>query len=293
LIALQFPQIGNLRIDSGVETGSEVTPFYDPMIAKLIAHGQTRDEALDRLAKALEQTVVIGPRSNAGFLAALCRAPAFRAGDFDTAFIERNLAELGVRPTGVDRAAAALGLQKLLMDETERRALTQDQEPDAVPSPWDATDAYQFSGTRNLAVPILADSEILLAQVSYDGTGAAVRIGGERPATDAVAVASGNAVYVLRHGRQTKVTLRNLGLDETGDHGKSGLVRAPMHGKVLALLVEQGARVVRGQRVAVIEAMKMEHTLVAPLDGTVAEITVAPHEQVPEGAKIMLIEPRE
>ena len=74
LLALQFPQGEGLRVDTGVETGSEVTPFYDPMIAKLIAHGKTRVEALDRLAHALDKTVVIGPRSNAGFLAALCRA---------------------------------------------------------------------------------------------------------------------------------------------------------------------------------------------------------------------------
>ena len=293
LVELQFPQTASLRVDSGVETGSEVTPFYDPMIAKLIARGRTRDEALDRLANALEQTIVIGPRSNADFLAALCRAPAFRAGDFDTAFIDRNLAELGAKPAGLDRAAVALGVQKLLTHETERLALSQNHEFDELPSPWDATDAYQFSGARNLAVPILADSEILVAQVNYDGTGAAVSVGGEGPAKDAIAVASGNVVYVLRHGRQTKISLRNLASDEAGDHGKSGLVRAPMHGKVLGLLVELGARVMRGQRIAVIEAMKMEHTLVAPLDGTVAEIMVAMHEQVPEGAKIMLIEPKE
>ena len=263
LVELQFPQTASLRVDSGVETGSEVTPFYDPMIAKLIARGRTRDEALDRLANALEQTIVIGPRSNAGFLAALCRAPAFRAGDFDTAFIDRNLAELGAKPAGLDRAAVALGVQKLLTHETERLALSQNHESDELPSPWDATDAYQFSGARNLAVPILADSEILVAQVNYDGTGAAVSVGGEGPAKDAIAVASGNVVYVLRHGRQTKISLRNLASDEAGDHGKSGLVRAPMHGKVLGLLVELGARVMRGQRIAVIEAMKMEHTLVA------------------------------
>lgn len=112
---------------------------------------------------------------------------------------------------------------------------------------------------------------------------------GVPPAPDAVAVADRNAVYVLRHGRQTKVTLRDATLDEAGDQDKGGLVRAPMHGKVLSLLVEQGARVVRGQRVAVIEAMKMEHTLVAPIDGTVAEIAVAQDAQVAEGGKVMII----
>ena len=107
---------------------------------------------------------------------------------------------------------------------------------------------------------------------------------------DAVAVADQNAVYVLRHGRQTKVTLRDAMLDEAGDQDKSGLVRAPMHGQVLSLLVEQGACVVRGQRLAVIEAMKkMEHTLIAPIDGTVTEIAVARDAQVAEGSKVMVI----
>ena len=96
---------------------------------------------------------------------------------------------------------------------------------------------------------------------------------------------------MLRHGRQTKVSLRDLTLDEAGDHGASGLVRAPMHGKVLSILVEQGARVTRGQRLAIIEAMKMEHTLTAPIDGTVTEIAVAADAQVAEGAKVMVIEP--
>ena len=96
---------------------------------------------------------------------------------------------------------------------------------------------------------------------------------------------------MLRHGRQTKVALRDLALDEAGDAGGGGLVRAPMHGKVLAFWWSKGARVARGQRVAIIEAMKMEHTLTAPIDGTVAEIAVAEDAQVAEGAKVMVIEP--
>ena len=96
---------------------------------------------------------------------------------------------------------------------------------------------------------------------------------------------------MLRHGRQTKVSLRDLSLDVAGDEGAGGLVRAPMHGKVLGILVEEGERVTRGQRLAIIEAMKMEHTLHAPIDGTVAEIAVAPDAQVAEGAKVMVIVP--
>ena len=294
LIALQFPTAEgknqNLRVDSGVEAGDEVTPFYDPMIAKLIAHGTTRAQALDKLADALDKTIVIGPRSNAGFLAALCRAPGFRAGEFDTGFIERNLAALGCTRQGLDAAAAAAGAQRLLTRESARLSAVNEREPDQPASPWDAADAFQLTGARRLELPILADGETVTAEVVHATAGPVVTVAGTAPAADAVAVATADAVYVLRRGRQTKVSLRDLTLDEAADGAASGLVRAPMHGKVLSLLVEQGSAVTRGQRVAIIEAMKMEHTLHAPIDGTVAEIAVAQDAQVAEGAKVMIIE---
>jgi 3-methylcrotonyl-CoA carboxylase alpha subunit len=284
LVALRFPQDSGVRIDSGVEAGDAVTPFYDPMIAKVIAHAPTRDGALDTLASALEQTIVAGPRSNAGFLAALARADGFRQGDFDTGFIDRNMDALGATPQGLDRAAAAAGARELI--ERERARLGASGR-----SPWDVADAFQLSGARRLALPVIADGEAVVAEIDYGPQGAAVTVEGAAPAGDAVAVAQPDAVYVLRRGRQTKVALRDLALDQAGDAGGGGLVRAPMHGKVLAVLVEKGAKVARGQRVAIIEAMKMEHTLTAPVDGTVSEIAVAKDAQVAEGAKVLVIEP--
>jgi 3-methylcrotonyl-CoA carboxylase alpha subunit len=295
LIALQFPQSEgknqNLRVDSGVEAGDEVTPFYDPMIAKLIAHGETRQQALDRLAAALDRTVVIGPRSNAGFLSRLCRAPGFRAGEFDTGFIERNLSALGCTRHGLDPAAVAAGVRELLVRESARLAAANEREPGEPVSPWDTGDAFQLSGVRRQALPILADGEAVTAEVVHTAHGPVVTVSGTEPAGDAVTLATADAVYVLRQGRQTKVALRDLSLDEAGDAEHGGLVRAPMHGKVLAVLVEQGAAVTRGQRLAIIEAMKMEHTLHAPMDGTVSEIAVTVDVQVAEGTKVMVIEP--
>jgi 3-methylcrotonyl-CoA carboxylase alpha subunit len=285
LVALSFPQAANVRIDSGVETGDMVTPFYDPMIAKVIAHAPTREAALDALASALEATVVAGPRSNAGFLAALARADGFRAGNFDTAFIDRNTAALGATPQGLDRAAAAAGARELI--ERERVRLGSGEGT----SPWDVADAFQLAGHRRLALPVIADGEAVVAEIDYGAGGATISVDGVAPAEDAVAVVQPDAVYVLRHGRQTKVTLRDLALDKAGDAGGGGLVCAPMHGKVLAVLVEKGAQVTRGERVAIIEAMKMEHTLTAPIEGTVSEIAVAKDAQVAEGAKIMVVEP--
>ena len=284
LVALRFPEDGSVRIDSGVEAGDVVTPFYDPMIAKVIAHAQTRDAALDALATALEETVMAGPRSNAGFLAALARADGFRQGDFDTGFIDRNMDALGATPQGLDRAAAAAGARELIEGERARIATHGT-------SPWDVADAFQLSGARRLALPVIADGEAVVAEVDYGPQGAAVTVEGATPASDAVVVAQPDAVYVLRRGRQTKVALRDLALDQAGDASGGGLVRAPMHGKVLAVLVETGARVSRGQPVAIIEAMKMEHTLTAPVDGTVSEVAVTKDAQVAEGAKVLVVEP--
>jgi 3-methylcrotonyl-CoA carboxylase alpha subunit len=291
LVALTFAEGEGLRVDAGVEAGNDVTPFYDPMIAKVIAHGQTREQALDRLAAALEQTVALGPRTNLGFLAALARAGDFRAGDFDTGFIDRNLAALGAAPQSLDLAAAAFGARTLLQSERGRVAAAVERELETPPSPWDSGDAFQLSGSRVLALPLIADGEAVIAQVMFDAQGVNVTVGGAKPAASAFAVMSGNAAYVLHDGRQTKVGLRDLGSGQAADQSQGGLIRAPMHGKVLAILVRQGARVRRGERLAIIEAMKMEHTLTAPIDGVVTEITATTNAQIPEGAKVMVIEP--
>ena len=116
-------------------------------------------------------------------------------------------------------------------------------------------------------------------------------VDGEAAALDAVMFESPDSVYVLRHGRQTVVRRSPAGNGALDGAGGDGLIKAPMHGKVLALLVAEGDSVVKGQRLAIIEAMKMEHALTAPHDGTVAGISVAAGGQVAEGAKVMTIEP--
>ena len=289
LLALRFPDMDGLRVDTGVESGSDVTPFYDPMLAKLIAHGKTRSETLDLLKAALDHTLVVGPRSNVGFLTALCEAGSVRRGDFDTGFIDANLAELCAVPQGLDRAAAAFGA-RCLLDQPSPERLPDEVRRDWT-SPWDMTDAFQLSGTRRLALPIVADGETAVAEVIYGPKGIELFVEGVTPARDAIAVSGPDAVYVLRRGRQTKVSMRDPALAEGAGQEASGLVLAPMHGKVLALLVEKGARVTRGQRVAIIEAMKMEHTIMAPIDGTVAEILAGKDSQVAEGVRVMVITP--
>jgi 3-methylcrotonyl-CoA carboxylase alpha subunit len=287
LAALALPAGEGIRVDAGVAAGDEVTPYYDPMIAKVIAHGKTRVEALGRLACALARTRVAGPRTNLAFLAALARADGFRAEQFDTGFIDRNLAALGAVPRPFDRAAAAFGVAQLIARERARIAARSVWDG---ASPWDAIDGFQLAGSRSAVLPVLVDGENVNATLSYGANGTMVAIDGEAAAADAEAIAAGEAVFVLRAGRQTVVRLKDFeGVDvEHLDAG--GVVVAPMHGKVLAILVEAGAIVAKGQRVALIEAMKMEHALTAPIAGTVAEVAAVAGNQIAEGAKVMVIE---
>jgi 3-methylcrotonyl-CoA carboxylase alpha subunit len=286
IVGLDLP--ADIRVDSGVEAGGEVTPFYDPMIAKLIAHAPTRQAALDRLTHALDHTLVAGVRTNIAFLGALCRAESFHDGKVDTGFIDRNLTVLGAVPHDPDHAAAALGVARLLDDD---QAETARAEVAAEPnSPWAARDGFQLSGTRSVIVPILIDGQSADAAVSYGKDGMRVVVGGAAPAADAKVFEAHQEAYVLRHGRQTRVRQKDMSAATTEAGAGDGVVKAPMHGKVLQLFVAAGETVASGQRLAVIEAMKMEHTLRAPFAGVVADVAAGAGAQVVEGAQIMVIE---
>jgi 3-methylcrotonyl-CoA carboxylase alpha subunit len=289
IYALALPDGEGIRVDAGVAAGDEVTPFYDPMIAKVIARGATREEAIDRLAGALDRTVVAGVRANTGFLAALLRAEAFRAGRYDTGFIEQNLAALAAAPHGPDRAAIAVGAARLLAREQARIA---EAAGDCEPSPWDANDGFQLSGPRQTTLSVDVDGHAATATVSYRAGAATVTVEGEAAAGDARVIDGDDAVYVLRRGRQTVVRLRTLDPFDAAHLGEGGRVTAPMHGKVIEILVAPGDAVHKGQRLAVIEAMKMEHALISPVDGTVAEVRAAVGGQVADGALVMTIEER-
>jgi 3-methylcrotonyl-CoA carboxylase alpha subunit len=287
ILALDLPAGEGIRVDAGVAAGDDVTPFYDPMIAKVIAHAPNRAAALEALAAALDRTVVAGPRSNAGFLAALARSPDFRAEKFDTDFIERNLAALVGDVQTLDRAAIAAGAARLVAREQERLR----GEPEEGVSPWDACDGFQLSGARAVALPLDADGESVTAVVAYRAGRMEVTVDGMAAASDARMLDADAAVFVLRHGRQTVVRLKALDVAEAAGAGAGGRVSAPMHGKVLEVLVAPGDAVRKGDRLAVIEAMKMEHTLLAPIDGVVADVRVTVPAQVAQGAHLMTIEP--
>jgi 3-methylcrotonyl-CoA carboxylase alpha subunit len=287
IVALELPR--DVRVDSGVEAGGEVTPFYDAMIAKLIAHAPTRAAALDRLTAALDRTVIAGVRSNVAFLASLCRTEAFRHGKVDTGFIDRNLAMLGAVPHQRDDAAAALGVAHLL--KPARAAVAVDDEDLESASPWTAQDGFQLGGVRSVVVPIDVDGESASATVTYAKNGPRVAVEDAAPAPDAKVFGAGQEAYVVRSGRQTRVRIKDVSAATVEASASDGVIKAPMHGKVLELLAGVGDQVASGQRLAVIEAMKMEHTLRAPFTGIVMQVSVGTGAQVVEGAQIMMLEP--
>jgi len=288
VVALELP--GDIRVDAGVEAGGEVTPFYDAMIAKLIAQAPTRQAALDRLAHALDRTLVAGVRSNIAFLANLCRADEFRRGRVDTGYIDRNLAMLGAVPQPRDPAAAALGIADLLNASVADEIAGDDDSPGSQ-SPWAMCDGFQLGGVRTIAIPIAIDGENANATVSYTKEGTRVSVDGAAPATDAKVFEAGNEAYVVRAGRQTRVRIKDFSASTAAASAGDGIVKAPMHGKVLELLADVGDRVASGQRLAVIEAMKMEHTLRAPFAGVVVQVPVRIGAQVVESAPVMVLEP--
>jgi 3-methylcrotonyl-CoA carboxylase alpha subunit len=291
IVGLLMPD--GVRVESGVEQGAEVTPYYDPMIAKLIAHAPSREAAIERLTAALDRTLIAGPRTNVALLAALCQATAFRQGRVDAEFIDRSLTSLGVVAAGPDRAAAALGVTLLLAAASPSEAPSANEDEFAANSPWAARDGFQLGGARSQAIPIVIDGESANATVSYRPEGAHVAVEGVPPATDAQAYPAEDQVFVLRHGRQTRVGITDFAAATSAAAAGDGIVKAPMHGRVLELFVRAGDRVAAGERLAVIEAMKMEHTLLAPFAGVVRQVAVATGAQVVDGSEIMVIEPAE
>ncbi|MGH6674393.1 MAG: acetyl/propionyl/methylcrotonyl-CoA carboxylase subunit alpha [Xanthobacteraceae bacterium] len=289
IVALQWH--GDVRIESGVEAGDEVTRFYDPMIAKVIAHAPTRLAAIEQLAHAIDGTLIAGPRSNLAFLGALCRSSAFQEGRVDTGFVDRSLAALGAVPRQPDGAAAALGVERLLDRAATgivRNGAARDQ---TFPSPWAARDAFQLGGSRILAIPVVIDGANADATVRYGQGGASVSVGGESAAADAQVFVTGEEAFVLHCGRQTRVRITDFSAVGAAADTSDGVIKAPMHGKVLQIFVGLDERVAVGASLATIEAMKMEHTLHAPFAGIVRRIAVAAGAQVVEGGEIMVIDP--
>ena len=256
-----LPSIGRLdtfdlgegcRIDTGVEQGAEISPFYDPMIAKMIAHGPTRNDARDTLAAALDDTAIWPLKTNAGFLVKALENPDFVAARLDTGLIAREGDALmpPLRPNADALADAATVL----------------------------TSGGALAGFR-LNAPVRAEAAFLLdgetVTIAFDPRG-----GDAEPNREDVLIAQGGQVWRLAPWRTT---------GGAGGAASDGAILSPMPGRIIAVAVAAGDAVVKGQKLLTLEAMKMEHSLIAPFDGTVAELNAAEGGQVSEGVLLAKI----
>ncbi|WP_269716930.1 acetyl/propionyl/methylcrotonyl-CoA carboxylase subunit alpha [Caulobacter sp. NIBR2454] len=257
-----------LRVDSAVEEGGEVTPFYDPMIAKLIAHAPSREAAAAKLAQACREVEVWPVRTNAAFLARCADHPDFVAGRIDTGFIEARLETLVpvVTPSDDAKAVAVAAL------------LSQDAEDG---SPWSPAEGLAgFRLNRVSRAPV---------RLVHDGHVVEVAVPGEVEAD--VLLGEDGEIVLFEDGEALVFTApRAQSGGETGGSG-DGAVRSPMPGKIVSVSVKAGDAVIKGQALLVLEAMKMEHALTAPFDGVVAELTATTGAQVSEGITLARLEP--
>jgi 3-methylcrotonyl-CoA carboxylase alpha subunit len=274
----------DVRIDTGFAAGDRVTPYYDPMIAKVIVHGATRAEALAALLSALDDAVVIGPKTNLAFLRGLLRSREFAAGTVDTGFIDANLGRLGAQPHPPNKKAVHAAARLLLERRDEGRASRLDPF-----DPWRVSDSFELIGSRRMGVDVTADGVPMRVHLIE---GANVDPVTEREDSEEVSLHEANGgVYAFAGGRQAFVQLVDpFAQAEAGARDGDAAIRAPMNGRLVKIAIEEGERVEAGQRLAVVEAMKMEHALVAPHAGVVRDLDASVGDQVEMGERIMRVE---
>ncbi|MGD0143094.1 MAG: biotin carboxylase N-terminal domain-containing protein [Rhizomicrobium sp.] len=273
-----------IRVDAGVRQGDEVTVFYDPMIAKVIAWDETRTGAAKKLADALATTGVVGVRTNAGFLVRALRQPDFVAGEIDTGFIERHTAELLPPRTVLPERIVALVARSIVTDRTLRQP---------VGDPWDAQDSFRLSGESVETLEFTVDGNRVSIPIVHRRDG-----GMDLPANNcksdlhgaaSLQLASG-AIAVMADGETWTFSPYDPTAAADAVGAATDRVTTPMPGRIVQVLVKPGDAVKRGQPLAVLEAMKMEHTLSAPADAQVASVDVVPGDQVTDGTTVMRFE---
>ena len=297
------PTDGPLRTDTGVRKGDLVALDYDPMLAKVIAHGADRQAAIARLRGALAESVVAGPTTNLAFLAGVVAHRAFAAAELDTGFVARHMAGLVHRPAVDDVVIALAATAVLAARQTAATALVS-ADPH---SPWRAASGWRLNAAGGQIVALRdGDRDIrITAQATGDG-GWRLQLPDRSVQAALVGAAAGEATVAIdtvRHRAYLAVdddtvtvavgpvchrlTLirplaRAAALEEI-----SGTLTAPMPGKVINVMVAAGDTISRGQPLMVLEAMKMEHTIAAPADGRVESVAFADGAQVEEGAVLL------
>jgi propionyl-CoA carboxylase alpha chain len=293
-----FPDLPGLRVDSGVETGSSVTVFYDPMLAKVIAHAPTRRGAAATLARALRQARIHGPTNNRALLVRILETDEFGAGQTDTHFLERHDPALLGRPLldreGEHLSAVAAALTDQAHERSRSRVLR------SIPSGWRNQPgslqdrAYRGEDAEHLihyslsGVPVI-DGMASIQVLRWDSAMAEIAVDGVE-----------HVFQVGRYG-ETRYIDSDLGparleviprFPVTDLSESPGSLHAPMPGRVVRVEVGMGDRVEAGQVVLVLEAMKMEHTLRAPHPGTITALACSPGDQVEAGATLVVVGPQ-
>ena len=291
---------GAVRVDSGVRQGDAISPFYDSMVAKLIVHGDTREQALARLDEALAQTHIVGLATNVQFLRRVARTDSFARAQLDTALIPREQAVLfHQEPVGLPLASAAAVAQTLLNERATEGV-----------DPFSRRDGFHTHGVVQRRFEFEFGGEHAKAWLNYErggslhltvgegehavagplvfsakAEGIELQFAGQR--TRAAVYAQGEVDHVFTPLGATQITAIDL-LAHAGEAAaEGGRLTAPMPGKVVSFAVKAGDKVAKGQPLAVMEAMKMEHTIAAPADGVVQELLYAPGDQVTEGAELL------
>ena len=260
-----------LRLEAGVEEGDRISPWYDPMIAKLVAHGPSRQWAIDELIGALEAVEVWPVKTNAAFLARAAADPDFAAGEVDTGFIPAKIESLVPDPAPSDAAWNLAGMAMLASDFGE----------DGEESPWGSLPGFRSNAPAAARVSL-----------AHSGVTRTVEAGGDLP-LEGVATAQGGHVLVFADGQAFAFALPGAGGRGAAGDALDGDVESPMPGRVISVDVAAGAAVARGQKLLTLEAMKMEHSLTSPFDGMVTELNVIEGAQVTEGTLLVRIEKKE
>ena len=290
---------GGVRIDDGVREGDAISPYYDSMVAKLIVHGDTREDALARMDMALGEFHIVGLQTNVQFLRHVVASESFAKADLDTALIQREAAvlfeqeKIGAPIAMAGAIAFTLQQEKALetADPFSRRdgwrshgPVSRSFEFEFHGQPHKAQLTYQHDGSLQLAL----DGQLLSLHIEPAADGLLVTLNGQRAHLQVYRL--GEQVHLFSACGATQITVIDLLAHAGVAQHEAGRLTAPMPGKVLSFAVQAGDKVSRGQALAVMEAMKMEHTIAAPADGVVAEILYAPGDQVQEGAELLRLQ---
>ena len=293
----------SVRVDSGVRQGDPISPYYDSMVAKLIVHGADREQALARMDAALAQTHIVGLKTNVQFLRQVVRSDSFARARLDTGLIAREAAQLFRQET----MPLALAVGAWIAQVLHAQACAATALPGAWQDPWAATDAWQSHAPMRRVFDLEADGQAHSAVLTQGaGGGLQLQCAGLDAAFAYAALPDG-AMEVLLNGQRHTVHVylldtqvhvftaqgaRQLQAIDRLAHAAVapadvGRLSAPMPGKLLSFSVKAGDTVRQGQVLAVMEAMKMEHLIVAPADACVEELLFAPGDQVSEGAELL------